>query len=107
MIQCTYVGSGCSQIDDREFDAVGQRASMSENNFREAVLGGAAFIPTEDFAKIEFTEEEICRFGPMGSRFDPSASFCNKLMLAQQLYRDLRNRMSTDSEEILAEVSEV
>ena len=104
MISCRYVSADSSMIGDREFDAIGQRAVLSEQGYREAVLGGAAFIPEEEFRKIDFTVDELNQYGPVGVRVDPPNSFCEKLLRAQQIFRDLRERMMVDSQRVLAEV---
>lgn len=104
MISCRYVGGDCSQIGDREYDAVGQRATMSEQSFREAVLGGAPFIPEEQFALRGFTPEELGKYGPSGERIDPPASFCDKLMACQQVYHDIRARMLRNEPLLFAEI---
>ena len=103
MITCVYVGGDCSQIDDREFDSVGQRASFSEQTFRDAILGGAAFIREEDFSKLGFTEEEISVYGPFGTRVDVPQSFGEKLATAQQIFRDTYARMHSEASKVLAE----
>jgi hypothetical protein len=106
MISCRYVGGDSSEIGEREFDAVGQRAAFSEQGYREAVLGGAAFITEEDFRKISFTVDEINLHGPVGMRVDPPTSFCEKLARAQQIYREDRSRMLVNAEAVLAEASD-
>ena len=106
MVLCRYVGGDCSTIGDREFDAVGQRATLSEEGFREAVLGHAPFISEEDFTKIGFTQEELATYGPSGSRVDPPQSFIDKLAMAQEIFRDTYGRMLVESVRVLVEVSE-
>src|SRR5690348_4266896 len=105
MISCRYVGADSSLIGDREFDAVGQVAVFSEEGYRDAVLGGAAFIPETEFRRVSFTSEELEKFGPVGVRVDPTANFCDKLDLAHQIYRDIRRSMELDATSVLAEVS--
>ena len=90
---------------EREFDAVGQRAVFSEQGYREAVLGGAAFIPEEDFKKLELTQAELDAFGPVGVRADPTNSFCAKVLKGQQIFRGIHDRMIMgESQAVLAEV---
>ncbi len=103
MISCRYVGGGCSELGEREFDTVGQRAMLSEEGFKEAVLGRAAFIAEADFAKVGFTEDELATHGNFGSRIDPPQSFCDKLATAQQFYRETFDRMLRESSLVLAE----
>lgn len=92
MIEAVYVGSDCSEIGDREFDAIGQRATFSEQGFIDAVLGGAAFIDAADFSRLGFTLEELAEYGPLGTRVDPTSGFMEKLTLAQQIYRETADR---------------
>ena len=106
MISCRYVGGDCSDVGGREFDAVGQRATFSEESFREVLLRLAPFIPDADFDKVEFTEHELSTYGPSGKRVDPPQSFCDKLALAQEICRDLRERMLGGGGEVLAEVAD-
>lgn len=98
MISCRYVGNDCSQIGEREFDEVGQRADFSETGFREAVLGNAAFIPEEDFVRTGLLAENLAAYGPAGLRIDPPASFVDKLNSAQQVFRDIQARMSQEGD---------
>lgn len=106
MIACRYVGGDCSQIGDREFDAVGQRAVFSEQGFREAVLGNAPFIVEEDFSKVGFTADELSMHGQSGARMDPPQSFNDKLTMAQQMFREVRARMESEASSVLAEASD-
>ncbi len=95
MISCRFVGDS-SMLGDREYDVVGQKAMLSEQGYREAVLGGAAFIPEEEFKGINFTPDELSRHGASGMRIDPPSEFLHKLSQAQQLFRDIREKMSHD-----------
>lgn len=104
MISCRYVGSDCCMIGDREFDAIGQRAVFSEQSFREAVLGNAHFIAEEDFLRCKFTSEELEAHGRSGDRIDPPASFCEKVNLAQAMWRDARRRLESGDTQLAAEV---
>lgn len=109
MIACNYVGGDASSIGDREFDEVGQRAVFSEEGYREAVLGNAAFIPEYEFRRIEFTPEQLAAHGPVATRVDPPQSFCDKLARAQQVFRDIRDRMLEEGvrgQQVLADISE-
>lgn len=106
MISCRYVGGDSSEIGDREFDTVGQKASLSETGYREAVLGGAAFIPEATFDKVGFSQEQLDMYGPVGLRMDPPADFCDKLMVAQELFREIRSEMTRDSAQVLVEASD-
>jgi hypothetical protein len=106
MIGCVYISADCSVIGDREFDCIGQKAVFSESGYREAVLGGSGFIPETEFSKIGFTEQELKEHGPVGMRCDPPADFCNKLHLAQEIFRDIRARMVSDPQSTLADFPE-
>lgn len=93
MIRCKYVGSMSCDIGDREFDAVGQEAEFSEQGFKEAVLGGAVFIPNEYFDLCNFLPEHVQQYGPSGVRIDPPQVFMNSLAVAQDTYKAFRQRM--------------
>ena len=107
MIACRYVSGDCSQIGEREFDTVGQRAVFSEQGFREAILGHAPFITEEDFRKIGFTEDELSVHGQSGARVDPPQPFNDKLALAQQTFRDTCARMESEAGLVLAEALDI
>lgn len=93
MIACRYVSADSSEIGEREFDAVGQKAVFSESQYRDVVLGGAAFLPEEEFLKLGFTEVELEKFGQIGVRVDPTESFCNKLIRGQERFREIMAAM--------------
>jgi hypothetical protein len=107
MITCRFVGSDCATIGDREFDTVGQRATFSEQGFREAVLGHAAFITDKDFARVCFTQDELSNYGQSGLRINPSRGFLEKLSLAQEIFRDTYAGMEREANRVLAEASDV
>lgn len=106
MITCRYVGSDCSSLGEREFDTVGQIATLSEDGFREAVLGGAAFISDEAFKRVNFSSADLLLYGQSGERCDPSAKFVEKLSIAQQVYRDLFTNMKRDAKRILVDTAD-
>jgi hypothetical protein len=108
MIFCRYIGGEVSQIGEIEFDSIGQRATFSERGFRDIVLGGAAFLPVSMFDRLRFTDTELEKHGPIGARYFPPDTFCNKLLTAQQLFRELRDEFLAGKsiEDILATVGE-
>jgi hypothetical protein len=93
MISCRYISADSSEIGDREFDAIGQRATFSEQGYREAVLGGAAFLPDNEFSKLGFTQAELDSFGPVGTRADPPPVFVEKLLKGQEAFREILSNM--------------
>lgn len=101
MVNCVYVGGEASEIGDREFDAVGQKAQFSESGFVDAVLGGAAFLPESEFNRIGMTAEEIRKYGPAGERDNPPGSFIAKLSRAHEVYRNLRSQIQADTNKVL------
>ena len=105
MVNCAYVGNLASQIGDIEFDTIGQRAEFSETGFRDAVLGGAGFIPMADFDRVGFEAKELEQYGSSGMRCDPTDSFCRKVEIAQQIYRDIYRRLQGRDVDVLAEVA--
>ena len=105
MISCRYVGGDESSVGDRDFDTFGQKASFSEQSFKEVVLGGAAFIPEEAFQKLGITDKELEKWGSAGMRPEAPESFANKLLAGQQVYLDILNRMQATPEQVLAEIS--
>lgn len=106
MVNCRYVGGDCSEVGEREFDTVGQRATFSEELFSEVLLGGAAFITERDFAKVGFTDLELDTFGPCGMRIDPTPEFVEKMEVARQFYLDTRRLVLERGALALAGVSE-
>jgi len=106
MIDCRFVSSDISFIGDVEFDAVGKKVRLSEPRFFEAVEGGAAFIPEVYFNQIGFTPDELAAQGPVGQRFEPSATFCDKLSKAQQVFQGIRRRvLEGGRQDVLAEIA--
>ena len=107
MVHARYVGGEVSELGEIEFDTIGQRATLSEKGFREVILGGAAFLPQATFDRVGFTEEELQHQGPLGQRYLPHEDFCNKLAIAHQFYRELRQELEGGKsvEEVLAPVS--
>jgi hypothetical protein len=108
MVKCRYVGGDCSTIGlgdgEVEYDTIGQRATMTERGFREAVLGGAPFIPDEYFDRVDFTPQELSQWGQVGVRVDTSTRFEEKLGVAQEMFRDLCARMRANQSLTLAEL---
>lgn len=93
MLVCRYVGGGASEIGDREYENIGQYAELSEEQFASVVLGGAAFLPTSEFDKVGFTDEELELNGPFGTRSTEDSVFQEKLSAAQAAYTDIRKRL--------------
>lgn len=106
MISCRFVGGSAATIGDREYDVVGARATFSEQTYRDVVLGRAHFILEADFQKCGFTEDELRTYGPFGERFEPTQAFCEKLELAQRIFRDTFERMVADDGRTLAELAD-
>lgn len=108
MVHCRYVGNGDSQVGEREFDAIGQVAVFSESLFADVVNGGAAFITDKDFQNLGFTQEELAAYGSAEGRDIAPASFSQKVERAQQVFRDTRALLSSESsaQTFLSDVSE-
>ncbi len=92
-----YVGSDVSRLEDLEYEQVGDPLECSEQRFYEVVMGGAAFIPEEDFERVGFTEGELIEHGCAGTRYEPPISFVQKLESAQQVFRALRQKLRAES----------
>lgn len=93
MVHCRFVGNDEAQVGEREFSRIGEIAMFSEAIYQDTVIGGGAFIPEEDFKKIGFSADELAAHGHAEGRDEAPASFNQKVDLAQQVFRDLRNIM--------------
>lgn len=82
-----------SDISAAEYDTIGEKVVFSKEQYRDVVLGGAAFIPESDFNVIGFTAQELAAYGQAGIRNRPTMSFYDKLTRAQQVFRDIQNKM--------------
>lgn len=79
MIYC-FVGTN-SSVGDLGFTHVGQYAEFSDELFRDVILGGSAFIPTEDFDKL-FDRGDVAkaRDGFISDRFQEALSTARELV---------------------------
>lgn len=96
MVHCRYVGSDESTIGEREFGRVGEIAMFGEALFRDAVLGGAPFIPEASFKMVDFSGDELAAFGLPENRDLATASFTEKLAKAQQVFRGLQSEIASE-----------
>lgn len=108
MISAVFVGSDSAFIGDTEYDEVGQKASFAEKFFVDVINGGACFIPQKSYEAIGFTADELAAYGPAGLRDNPTNDFCQKLALAQQVFRDLQSLLSReeDRQNILSRIAD-
>jgi hypothetical protein len=109
MISAVFVGSDSAFIGDTEYDEVGQKASFTEKSFIEAINGGACFIPEKSYRAVGFTADELAAYGPAGLRHNPTNDFCQKLALAQQVFRDLQSLLSREEarQNILSSIADI
>lgn len=91
MVSCRYVGSDVSNVGDREFSALGERAVFSESTFIDVVLGGCPVIPESTFRRVGITQDEIEAVANEPEEI--LASVAQKINIVQQAYRDLRARL--------------
>lgn len=106
MVTCRYVGLGCAQVGELEYDTIGQRASFSEDVFYQVILGGAEFLPEEEYQRAGFTAEDIRAYGAMGERVDSSDSFLSKVDFAHKSCSDLRLDLLRSRSNALAAVTD-
>lgn len=65
-----FVGSS-TDIGERRFDAVGQRAEFSEEAFANILLGGGAFIPEPVFEGLGIPQSELDKLANPWSLNEP------------------------------------
>ncbi len=69
---------------------------FSESVFIDVVLGGAPFISEASFKRFGFSSGELAAFGLPEDRDLATAAFAEKLAAAQQVFLDLRVRVSKE-----------
>lgn len=55
-----FVGRA-AQLGETIFSAVGEQAELTEQVYREAIAGGAAFITEEEFKALEISDYDLNR----------------------------------------------
>lgn len=71
----------------------GQQVQMDEQTARDAVLGGCAIIPEEDFAKCGFTAAELRDYANPGPRSAAPAEFQAKYRAALTKLHEVRTEL--------------
>lgn len=69
----------------------GQVIELPDQLAKEAVLGGAALIPVDQFDAVGFTEQELRKFATPGARRQATEEFAHKqhaALLALHEYRE-------------------
>jgi len=72
----------------RRLDRLGDRVDVIPEDFEEAVSGGCALLPDEEFEAIGFTAQELTRYATAGDRargMEPG--FAAKMEKAQNAFR--------------------
>lgn len=59
--------------------ALGQSVEVSEEMLRDAILGGCALLPDEEFEALGFSVDELKRYGDAYGRDNAPAEFWDKL----------------------------
>jgi hypothetical protein len=77
-----------------EYNAVGQRADFTDEYFRDAVVGGAAFLPEEDFDEIfgDFPKELLLTYGDPYFFGTPSQDYLERVARCRDKVRQIREQ---------------
>ncbi len=86
MPQYRYIGGG-SYIGNTKLDQFGQSVELDEQMAVEAMEGGCALLPADQFAEFGFTPEELSIFKEPGSDWNAPAEFKAKKKAAVIAYQ--------------------
>ena len=94
-----FVGSAPSHMmgvfSMREF---GQRIALTEEQAKDAVLGGSALVKAEEFDALGVTAEEQRKYGPFGAHETAPAEFTAKRKAALLAVHALREELAGPEE---------
>jgi hypothetical protein len=82
-----------TEVGDLRLEKFGQAAEFSDALASDAILGGGCIIPSADFDKIAFTEQELSLYSNPSSHGDANQAFQNKKKRAVMVCHDLRVRL--------------
>lgn len=74
-----FIGTTAQIAGVADLKTLGQSVELSEDLFRDAVLGGCPLLPAEEFDALGFTAEELKRYGDAYGREHAPAEFFDKL----------------------------
>lgn len=87
-----YCGT-LTEVGELRLTKFGQVAEFSDAQAREVILGGGAIVPSADFDKIAFTEQELSLYSNSGSHGEANRAFQAKKKSALMACHDLRTRL--------------
>jgi hypothetical protein len=93
-----FVGSNSDIGDSIRLIRFGQSVELSDEQARNAVLGGCALVPDEAFTEIGFTNAELSSFASVGSHERAPAEFIDKKRRALMAAHELRERFEGGGE---------
>ena len=93
-----FVGSNSDIGDSIRLIRFGQSVELSDEQARNAVLGGCALVPDEAFTEIGFTNAELTSFASVGSHERAPADFLDRKKRALLAAHELRERLEGGDE---------
>jgi hypothetical protein len=87
-----FVGSNSDIGDLIRLTRFGQAVELSDEQAREAVLGGCALVPEAEWDEIGFDRPELERFASVASHERAPAAFIEKKKAALLAVHNLRAR---------------
>lgn len=97
-----FVGSACVLWGIAEFSTFGQRIELPEHTASEAIRGGAALVPEEEFEAIGFTADELKNFAFPGQQVNAPEPFKTKQRAAILAYQTRRHELQAERARQLA-----
>jgi hypothetical protein len=102
-----FCGSAPSQMRGVfEMKAFGQQIELTDDQARDASIGGSAICPEDEFDRLGFTAEELRKYGPFGTHPNAPAEWQEKrraALVACHMFREraaieeLRTVMAEDN----------
>jgi hypothetical protein len=77
-----------------EYNAVGQRADFTDEYFRDVIVGGASFLPENDFNEIfsDFSTELLLTYGDPYFFGTPSQDYLDRVEKCRERVRQIREQ---------------
>lgn len=74
-----FLGTSAQIAGVADLKTLGQKVELSETLYRDVILGGCSLLAAEEFAALEFTADELKRYGDAYGRDNAPAEFFDKL----------------------------
>jgi len=91
---CRFVGRE-SDIGDRQYRNIGERAEFTDELYTQVLLGGAAFLTEEEFQNIGFSEDDLRRLRNNPDLVgDAEPELAEKILSARRKFTESRDLAS-------------